>query len=49
MNKKALVALGVSILLGVVAISLISQYIKNKEKKIRGITRKKKTKLKEIK
>lgn len=34
MNKKALMALGVSIFLGVVAIFLVGQYIKNKEKKI---------------
>lgn len=34
MNKKALIALGVSILLGVVAVLFVNQYISNKEKKI---------------
>ncbi len=34
MNKKALMALGLSILLGIVAVSLVNQYIKKKERTI---------------
>lgn len=34
MNKKALVALGLSILLGIISVFLVNQYIKNKEKTI---------------